>query len=96
MCALLGLQPVLGWLHHRRFVQAKASGRGWASYVHRWGGRCLILLGVVNGGLGLQLAGPRRTFTIAYCTVTAVVASVTAAVAVVLQRRKRAKMELDQ
>lgn len=90
----MGLQPLLGWLHHWHFIKAKQ--RGFASYIHRWGGRCLIFLGVVNGGLGLQLAAPRRTFTIVYCVVAAVVAGIIVAVAMMLQRRKRAKMEDQQ
>lgn len=78
----MGLQLLLGWLYHWRFIKVKQ--RGFASYIHRWGGRCLILLGVVNSGLGQYLAAPRRIFTIVYCVVTAVVAGIIVAVAMIL------------
>lgn len=60
---LLG-QPVLGLLHHRLFK--KYQHRTLWSYVHIGIGRIAILLGLVNGGLGLQLAGSRGSSVIAY------------------------------
>ncbi|CAH0044379.1 unnamed protein product [Clonostachys solani] len=52
---LLSFQPVLGYLHHRYF--AKHQSIGLVGHIHIWYGRALMVLGVVNGGLGLQLAG---------------------------------------
>lgn len=51
---LLVVQPVLGWAQHlfyRRFK--RRGGLGWGHVVL---GRGLLVLGVVNGGLGIGLA----------------------------------------
>ncbi|KAI1119664.1 iron reductase domain protein [Nemania sp. NC0429] len=69
--ALFGVQPFGGYLHHRYYV--KYQKRGLVSYGHIWYGRVLILLGIVNGGLGLQLAGASRSLVIAYSVVAAVI-----------------------
>lgn len=60
-------QPILGAIHHYLFKRQQADYRsGKASetprrtapgYVHLWLGRILIVLGIVNGGLGIRLAG---------------------------------------
>lgn len=71
MICLLALQPVLGLLHHRHYLKTQA--RGLVSYVHIWYGRVLIVLGVINGGLGLQLARESDGYIIAYGTVSGVV-----------------------
>lgn len=54
MVLILG-QPLFGWLHHRAFKQ---QGRriGW-SWAHLTIGRVAIFGGMINGGLGLKLAG---------------------------------------
>ncbi|KAI5862589.1 putative iron reductase domain protein [Durotheca rogersii] len=67
---LMTLQPGLGYLHHRYFVQNQK--RGPISHAHIWYGRALMIMGVVNGGLGIALAGNQRTFVIAYSTVAGV------------------------
>ncbi|KAK1768357.1 hypothetical protein QBC33DRAFT_577423 [Phialemonium atrogriseum] len=69
VCAFL-LQPVLGYLHHRYYVNHES--RGLVSYAHIWFGRVMMLLGVINGGLGLQLASSSNTFVITYSVVAAV------------------------
>jgi hypothetical protein len=64
VAALFTLQPILGMLHHRQFL---ATGlRGVYSFVHRYLGRIALVLGVVNGGLGLRLARAPERFVIAY------------------------------
>ncbi|ORY62055.1 uncharacterized protein BCR38DRAFT_437282 [Pseudomassariella vexata] len=68
--AVLFLQPVLGWIHHIRF---KALGRRTAwSYAHLFIGRTTITLGIINGGLGLQLAGASDSAITAYSIVAAI------------------------
>lgn len=62
--ALMGLQPILGGLHHMHY--RKHQQRGIVSHVHIWYGRALMLIGIVNGGLGLKLAGSPKAFTVAY------------------------------
>lgn len=69
--ALFGIQPALGYFHHRQYL--KTHGRGAVSYVHIWFGRILMLLGVINGGLGLQLSQERNSLVIAYSVVAGVI-----------------------
>lgn len=68
--ALLGLQPALGQLHHMHFM--KHGARGIVSYVHLYWGRIWMFLGLVNGGLGLELASSKQKFVIAYAVVSVV------------------------
>jgi hypothetical protein len=46
-------QPIGGCMH--RVFFKKTGGRTFWSYGHIWIGRCAVLLGMINGGLGLQL-----------------------------------------
>ncbi|KAL8854535.1 MAG: hypothetical protein Q9221_000570 [Calogaya cf. arnoldii] len=62
--ALLLLQPVLGYVHHRIYIRRK--GRTAWGISHVWYGRMLILLAVINGGLGLQLSDNTIKGEIAY------------------------------
>ncbi|KAI1347384.1 hypothetical protein F5Y01DRAFT_295334 [Xylaria sp. FL0043] len=71
--ALFGVQPLGGYIHHLYFV--KHQKRGLVSHGHIWYGRILIVLGIVNGGLGLQLAGASHSLVIAYAVVAAVISS---------------------
>lgn len=52
--ALLAFQPLLGFIHHVFFK--RYNKRTIWSYGHIWFGRIAIILGIVNGGLGLGLA----------------------------------------
>lgn len=62
--AALFLQPILGILHHRSY---KSKGSSIWSLPHVWWGRILITLGIINGGLGLQLSATAgRNIEIAY------------------------------
>ncbi|KAK3694700.1 hypothetical protein B0T22DRAFT_79219 [Podospora appendiculata] len=70
VCLLL-IQPVLGYLHHRHFVAHQR--RGAVSYVHIWYGRVLMVMGVVAGGLGIELSGGKTPIIVAYSVVSAVV-----------------------
>lgn len=61
---LLILQPFIGLTHHLRYK--KTQRRGIWTRIHRWYGRALIILGMINGGLGLQLANNTTGGKIAY------------------------------
>ena len=61
---LLLLQPFLGLVHHRRFLATRRQGT-W-TLIHRWYGRILIIMGIINGGLGLQLAANTPAGRIVY------------------------------
>ena len=52
--ALFIVQPWLGYLHHQMYK--KNHQRTWLAVVHVWVGRILLILGLINGGLGLQAA----------------------------------------
>jgi hypothetical protein len=62
--ALMVIQPIWGGLHHRNF--AKHQRRTGISHAHIWHGRALMILGIVNGGLGIQLAGASKKLIISY------------------------------
>jgi uncharacterized membrane protein (DUF485 family) len=51
---IIVLQPVMGVLQHRYFK--KTGGKSIFGYAHRWVGRGAIILGMINNGLGFQLA----------------------------------------
>ncbi|CAL5868478.1 uncharacterized protein PFLUO_LOCUS2704 [Penicillium psychrofluorescens] len=52
---ILLIQPLMGIIQHLHF--RKTGQKAWFAYVHRWFGRSMILLGIINGGLGFMLAG---------------------------------------
>jgi predicted lipid-binding transport protein (Tim44 family) len=62
---------MLGWLHHSHFI---ANGsRGHVSYAHIWWGRILLALGVINGGVGLQMVGEKQSIIVAYSVISAII-----------------------
>lgn len=68
--AALILQPITGLLHHRLYKQK--GGPTAVSPVHVWWGRAIVTLGIINGGLGLQLAANTKNGEIAYGVVAGV------------------------
>ncbi|KAI9755621.1 MAG: hypothetical protein M4579_004194 [Chaenotheca gracillima] len=69
--ALLLFQPALGLIHHRLYVKTQRK-TVWA-LSHVWLGRGLLILGMINGGLGLRLAANTTKGEIAYGVVAGVV-----------------------
>ncbi|KAK5947472.1 hypothetical protein PMZ80_001622 [Knufia obscura] len=64
---LLGIfffMPFLGLIHHK--VYKKVQSRTLWSYGHILTGRIGVILGMINGGLGLQLAHARTSYVVAY------------------------------
>ncbi|KAF7173451.1 hypothetical protein CNMCM6106_007547 [Aspergillus hiratsukae] len=53
-CLVL-FQPAMGLIQHRYF--RRTGKKSVASYIHRWLGRTLITLGIINAGLGFRLTG---------------------------------------
>lgn len=53
---LLSAQPILGLLQHLHF--RKTGMRSGMGVGHQWLGRTVIILGVINGGLGMRQSGP--------------------------------------
>ncbi|KAK5125493.1 hypothetical protein LTR85_000604 [Meristemomyces frigidus] len=87
---LLG-QPILGLLHHRLFK--KYGHRTLWSYAHLSVGRIAILLGIINGGLGLRLAGESKSKTIAYAVIAAIVGVVYIVCVVFGEVRRKGKTQ---
>lgn len=98
----LFVQPILGFVHHAMFK--KVGRRTFWSYGHLWLGRSIVTLGIINGGLGLQLAtrsgigAPTQTHIIIYGVVAGVMwlLYVLAAVYGEHKRGKVRKMERRQ
>lgn len=88
LLGVLFFQPFFGWQHHRGFK--RDMKRTWTSYIHIYLGRCAILLGMINGGLGLQMSGGEKPSYIAYGVCAGVVGVVYLAV-IVLGEVQRAK-----
>ncbi|MCJ1386144.1 hypothetical protein MMC17_009270 [Xylographa soralifera] len=67
----LFLQPFLGLIHH--FIYRKTQRRTLWAHAHIWWGRALLILGAINGGLGLQLSANTVNGEIAYGVIAGVV-----------------------
>jgi len=85
--ALFILQPFIGLLHHYNYK--KTNSRSQISYVHIWLGRIVIILAMVNGGLGLKLANNSKNGEIAYGVVAGAVGVLYTAF-VLLKRKTKA------
>lgn len=68
--ALVLVQPVLGWLHHRQFKIHQR--RTIVSYLHLLNGRLLIVMGIVNGALGLKVSRASDMVKLAYTIVAGI------------------------
>jgi hypothetical protein len=64
-------QPFLGLMHHSRFKKLRRR-QVW-SHLHLWNGRIMIPLGIINGGLGLKIAGASSTVKTAYAVVAGLI-----------------------
>lgn len=53
---LIIFQPALGIIQHLHFT--KTGGKSPMGIAHRWLGRTMIILGIINGGLGFMQSGP--------------------------------------
>ena len=108
--AVASIQPWLGWIHHiifkrrminlRKGADTKTPGRTSITVSHIWIGRTLILLGVINGGLGLRLAATTpfqtqsttRKAEIAYGVLAGLMFLLFAAVSIVFEHRRAARL----
>ena len=69
------VQPWLGYWHHRRYRVLRKQ-TVW-THTHVWLGRVLLVLGIVNGGIGFSFAKG----TVAYSQIGMIVYAVFASVA---------------
>jgi hypothetical protein len=67
--ALITIQPLTGLVHHNYYK--KNGGRNAVSHSHIWFGRVVLALGIINGGLGMQLASSSNAWVIAYSVIAA-------------------------
>lgn len=90
------MQPFLGYAHHAYYK--KFQTRGVVSHVHIWFGRIVMILGIINGGLGLELASSSRAYVIAYSVVAAIlgVAWIGSAVWGEMRKSKRNTVKREQ
>ncbi|KAF5667414.1 cellobiose dehydrogenase [Fusarium denticulatum] len=77
VCVLMIVQPVLGWVHHRNYV--KYQRRTTISYGHIWYGRGIMIVGIINGGIGLQLSSTSTGLIVGYSIVGILVSAIYAA-----------------
>jgi Cytochrome domain of cellobiose dehydrogenase/Eukaryotic cytochrome b561 len=88
----MALQPILGLLQHAHFRRTHARSP-WA-WVHKVLGTAVILLGIINGGLGLDLSDNSNEAMIAYAVMAGFFGTVWLAIIVinsVANHRARAK-----
>lgn len=71
LVAMMFVQPIAGWLHHLQFL--RTGQRSAVSHGHIWIGRVAIILGMINGGLGLELGGVKTGYVIAYSVVAGII-----------------------
>ncbi|KAK0302606.1 hypothetical protein LTR82_017817 [Friedmanniomyces endolithicus] len=64
LLGVLVFMPILGTIHHIIYKQVERR-TAW-SYTHIFTGRIGIVLGMINGGLGLQLANANKSYITAY------------------------------
>ena len=83
----LYLQPVLALLHHE--IYKKTLKRTIWGISHVWWGRIIVTLGIINGGLGLQLSGNTTKGRIAYGVIAGVIWLIWVAVASMSYLRSR-------
>ncbi|KAJ5822407.1 Alpha/beta hydrolase fold-3 [Penicillium robsamsonii] len=67
-------QPAMGMLQHIFF--RKTGRKGHFAYMHRWFGRLMMILGIINVGLGFKLAHGPRGAVIATCVIAGIIAIV--------------------
>jgi hypothetical protein len=82
------VQAAGGIIHH--ILYRKHSRRTVVSHLHIWLGRTIITLGMINGGLGLQLSGEGSGKIAAYSVVAGLI-WVVYVVYAVIDHRKMAK-----
>lgn len=92
LAALVIGQPIYGFIHHRQFK--KIGHRTKISYVHLWFGRVIVFGGMINGGLGLVLAGVTDSKHVITYAVVAAILGISYILAIFWgeRRRKRTKM----
>ncbi|OQE34668.1 hypothetical protein PENCOP_c016G00436 [Penicillium coprophilum] len=74
VASLALFQPAMGMLQHIFF--RKTGRKGPFAFMHRWFGRFIMILGIINVGLGFKLAQGPRGAVITTCVVASIIAMV--------------------
>ncbi|KAK3936582.1 hypothetical protein QBC46DRAFT_26102 [Diplogelasinospora grovesii] len=82
----LFFQPFLGLIHHAKFKRLQRR-TAW-SYLHIFNGRIFITLGIINGGLGLGLAGADAGVKKTYIVVSVIMWTLWMAAAIIGEVRR--------
>jgi hypothetical protein len=94
---LLLMQPLLGWLHHRRYAATGGtSGRTKMTWAHISLGRVAIFLGILNGGIGLHLSGIGGGPAIAYGVIAVLVLIAYIASIIIGERRRQHRLRRER
>ncbi|KAK3065063.1 hypothetical protein LTS18_012044, partial [Coniosporium uncinatum] len=72
---LLLLQPAYGVIAYRYFLRTNGQRGRW-SHVHTWLGRITVLVGIIDGGLGLQYSNASEGAEIGYAVAAVLVIAV--------------------
>jgi hypothetical protein len=97
LLALIFFQPILGLVHH--FAFKKYNRRVVWSHAHIWIGRFAVTLGIVNGGLGLQLSAklgfyaPHTSTVIGYSVAAGIIWLIWVAAAVYGEIKRRRQLK---
>lgn len=61
VAVLVLFQPAMGLYQHMYY--RRTGGRSTFGYAHRWLGRSMMILGIINGGLGFMISGSSDSYT---------------------------------
>lgn len=98
VASLSVFQPAMGLIQHRQFH--KTGDKGMFAYLHRWLGRSMIVLGIINVGLGFQLTGWRDPYAprgaVVTCSVVAGIVGVSYVTILLLSSMKKQRASSSQ
>ena len=87
VCLLLIPQWLFGYVHHKQYPQKRR--RTWITQSHRILGPSLLVVALVNGGIGFKFADAQTTSIIVYAVVVAVIAVIIGVMVMWKTRQKK-------
>ena len=97
--AALVVQPILGFAHHAIYKKRAArsqSGKNAFTAPHIWWGRLWITVGIITGGMGLNLSGHSTGIVIAYAAAAGIVWLLWVASVIWSRKKKAANFESER
>jgi cell division protein FtsW (lipid II flippase) len=86
-CVLLVVQWVLGYTHHKQYLQKRR--RTWITQSHRSLGPILLVAAIINGGIGLKFADATTNIIIAYAILVGIIATIIGIMMILKTRQKK-------